>query len=649
MARKLQSWAFTLSQACVRQKLFDACQWDTISMLDNAVITIKQEKLLVNAVGSRGHLTKEPNHVLVVPLQDRPALKLGLGSRDGNIAPEFVYGVRYKQEIGSMSIRAKSHDMTRDLVLQFKNRNDQDQVLRLFHNLAIRVESLRGLTRQAASQQPFRSSSVVSNYPPSSANHPFTSGRSTAPLLQHYSGPLSSSMNSYTVPDERIPSSRARNAHRNDHQSMSSISYRNGTPLNSSLTMEPFSKYERARTAFSDRQGMGTYFRSSQNRQYAPVLESTPNTHHRPHQTFSPPVVDLGRDFSSVAENLLLGEIDQPRSRPNSGAALQDMLPPRRELPFLSGKQAGPTVHKRSQEPSKLLDQTDRSMEVSQGKEALQQPTPQTISKSRLSAEQTEKPLQKRVLVAKRKDCELIINSAIKKQKSNSNKKPVSTSPIPLSTVPSAAFERKAIVRQTGAPITPSNQPPNHAVQKINEQSEGLFTSSSSNATYPTETFLVKGFNKADATVAPAADSTSTSLEEATESEVGLESTFAVNRQKKISIITDGSNVLPKLAFQKMDQGTQTLPVSSSTSAKDEDIFVAKFKLMWDIRNLQQGCFQRLVADTGTPNHMEDTKALEELEKNTIDLCQVAIDRHGLAICDMPYEKLVDAIIRPRY
>ncbi|KAK2049898.1 hypothetical protein LZ31DRAFT_549083 [Colletotrichum somersetense] len=645
MTRKLQSWAFTLSQACVRQKLFNALEWDTISMLDNAVITIKQEKLLANAMGSRGQLTKEPNHVLVVPLQDRPALKLGLGSRDGKIAPEFVYGVRYKQEMGSMSIRAKSHDMTRDLVLQFKNRGDQDQVLRLFHDLAIRVESLRGFTRQSASRQPFRSSSVTGNYPSSSTSHPFTPGRSTTPLHQHYSVRPGSSLSNHTVPDERISSSRARNVHGNEHQPMSSTSHRNETSLHSYLSMEPSHRYERSRTAFTDRQGMGTHFRSSQ---YAPVLHSTPSTHHRRPQTFSPPVVDLESAFSPVDESLLL-EIDQPRSRLSSGAALRDMLPPRRELPFLSGKQPEPTVQKRSQEQSKFLDQRSGSMEASQGKEALQQPTPQTISKPQLSAEQTEKPQQKRVLVIKRKDCELISNPVTKKQKSDSSKKAVSTSPIPLPTILSAAFRRKAIVRQTDAPTAPSNQPPNHAAQKVNEQtgSEGLVTASSYNTAYPAETVLAEGSKNAHVTEASAADSSSTSLEEAPESEVNLESISYVTMPQKTPVITDGGIVLPKLTFKKMDQGTQTLPVSSGTSAKDEDVFVAKFQLMWDIRKLQQACFQRLLTDIGTPHRMEDTKALEELEKNTIDLCQAAIDRYGIAMCDMPYEKLVNAIIRP--
>ncbi|KAK1590019.1 uncharacterized protein LY79DRAFT_227309 [Colletotrichum navitas] len=539
--------------------------------------------------------------------------------------------------------------MTRDLVLQFKNRNDQDQVLRLFHDLAIRVESLRGFTRQAASQQPFRSSSVTGSYPSSSTNHPFTSGRSTAPLYQHYSGRSGSSLNNHIVPDERIPSSRARNVYGNDHQPMSSIRHRNETSL-SSLPMESSHTYERAHTASTDHQGMGTHFTYSQNRHYAPVLQSTPTTHHRRLQSFSPPVVDLGRAFSPVAESLLLDMIDQPRSRPSSGAAFRDMLPPRRELPFLSGKQAEPTVQKRSQEQSEVLDQGSGSMESSQGKEASQQPTPQTISRPRLSGEQAEKPVQKRVLTVKRKNCDLISKPVTKKQKSDSSKKPVSTSPIQLPTIPSVPFRRKAIVRQTDAPtITTINQNPSHAVQKVNEQlgSKGLVTASSSNTTYPTETFLAKGFEDEDATEAPAEDSSLTLPKEAPEAEGELDSTFVVARPEKISMITDGSNVLPKLTFEKMDQGTQTLPVPSGTSAKDEDIFVAKFQLMWDIRNLQQACFQRLLTATGTSQRMEDTKALEELEQNIIYLCQTAIDRHGLAMCDMPYEKLVNAITRP--
>ncbi|KAK1988050.1 hypothetical protein LZ30DRAFT_700078 [Colletotrichum cereale] len=539
--------------------------------------------------------------------------------------------------------------MTTDLVLQFKNRNDQDQVLRLFHDLAIRVESLRGSTRQPASRQPFRSSSVASSYQTSSANHPFASERSATSLRQHYYGRSSSSLKNHTIQDERIPSSRARSVLGNDHQPISSIGHRNGAPLHPSLSIETSHTYERARTALSERQGMGAHFRSSQNRQYAPVLQSTPNTHHRPPQTFSPPVVDLGRDCSPAAESLLLDEIDQPRSRPSSGAALRDMLPPRRELPFLSGKQTEPIVPKRSQEQPRTVHQGYASMEASQGNEVLQQPTPHTISMPRLSAEQAEEPLQKRVLVVKRKDYDPISNPVTKKQQSNSSTKPASASPIPLPTIPSAAFKRKAIVRQANASSTPSDQAPNHAAHKVNEQlgSEGLVAASSSSATYPMETFLAKGFKDVDVTEALAADTNSTSSREASKAEFDLASNFAVTKPERTSMIIDGSNVLPEPTCNKMDQGTQTLTVSSGTSAKDENIFVAKIQLMWDIRNLQQACFQRLLADTGKPHHVEDAKVLEELEQNTIDLCQGAIDRHGLAMCDMPYEKLVNAIIRP--
>ncbi|GKT57727.1 hypothetical protein ColTof4_09712 [Colletotrichum tofieldiae] len=79
-----------------------------------------------------------------------------------------------------------------------------------------------------------------------------------------------------------------------------------------------------------------------------------------------------------------------------------------------------------------------------------------------------------------------------------------------------------------------------------------------------------------------------------------------------------------------MDQGTQTLPDLSDTSAKDDDVFVAKFQLM-------------------SQQRIDETQVFKELEQNTIDLCQAAIDRHGLVMGDIPYEKLLGAIMQPRH
>ncbi|OHW98610.1 hypothetical protein CSPAE12_02705 [Colletotrichum incanum] len=323
------------------------------------------------------------------------------------------------------------------------------------------------------------------------------------------------------------------------------------------------------------------------------------------------------------------------------------MLPPRRELPFSLGKQAEPTAPKRPREQPELSGLGWSSTKASREEEVFQQPTPQTISKPVLSAEQAKKSQQTRLLVFERKDNNIIDNPVTKKKKPDSSPKPISTSPIPLPIIPSAPFKRKVIVRRPDVPSNPYYPLPNRTVQNVGDKirSRGLVATPSSNATSSVEAASARELGVAGATELLATDTSSTSSEE----EVDLDSTPAMPKPAKTSVIADGNNVLPKPTSTKMDQGTQTLNDLSDPSAKDDDLFVAKFQLMWDIRSLQQACFQRLLTDSRTQQHIDETKVFKELEQNTVDICQAAIDRYGLAMGDIPYEKLLNAIMQPRY
>lgn len=69
MAPRLQNWSFTLIFVTVRQRPSREYSWDTISNVENGVLTIKQEKLLASSIGAAGNTSGQPNHVLVIPMK----------------------------------------------------------------------------------------------------------------------------------------------------------------------------------------------------------------------------------------------------------------------------------------------------------------------------------------------------------------------------------------------------------------------------------------------------------------------------------------------------------------------------------------------------------------------------------------------------
>ncbi|OBR09334.1 hypothetical protein CH63R_08099 [Colletotrichum higginsianum IMI 349063] len=636
LAPPLAVWAFTLAHACVRQRLFHEYEWDTISQLENAVITIKQERLLARFIESRDHPSKEPNHVLTVPLQGHQALRLGLGSRDGNIAPEFTYALRYKQETGTVNIKLRADDITKEVALQFKNSNDQDQVLRLFQGLGLRLESYRGPPRQQVSHQPSWSSSMASNSQSMSENQSFEFSRS-ATSLRHYN----SDRLSLVLPDERDASLRPRSVLANGQRPATSLGQHNRANRQSSFSLGASLPSEKARTASTDRRGMKTHYMPSPHRQCTPALLSTSATHPRPPQSYSPPLIQHREMYLSPSvESLSIDEVAKSISRPASNAEFRDMLPPRRELPFILGKQTESTTPKRSGEQSEDLNPKRSSTRVSQGTDFNQQPTPQTISKTGLSVEQAEKPPQRRLLVIKRKDNDAVENSVVKKRKSDLPSKPVSTSPILLPIVPSAPFKRKPIVRQSGKSSNPGYPSFNSAAQKSDNVGSGCLGSALTFDTIESgEMTPVKELQSMDATHLRAADKSSN----LSGIHVNLDptsATLAIQNRNSASL---------ELISTNTDRSTQTLSDLSDTSAKDDDLFVAKLKLMWDIRSLQEACFQRLLADARTQQPTNEIEVFEELEQNIIDICQVAIDRHGPAMADIPCGKLVTAIMELEY
>lgn len=72
--QKPQNWTFTLIHATISERRHREKDWLCTSSVENAVLNLKQEILLADAMGSRGNANREPNHVLIVPRQGAQAV-----------------------------------------------------------------------------------------------------------------------------------------------------------------------------------------------------------------------------------------------------------------------------------------------------------------------------------------------------------------------------------------------------------------------------------------------------------------------------------------------------------------------------------------------------------------------------------------------
>ncbi|KAK1495410.1 uncharacterized protein CCOS01_10701 [Colletotrichum costaricense] len=653
--QKPQNWTFTLIHATISERRHREKDWLCTSSVENAVLNLKQEILLADAMGSRGNANREPNHVLIVPRQGAQALKLGLGSRDGAIPRDADYMLGYCPGANILVIRESLRSVDQQIRLRFKSQSDKDQVLGLFQSLGFQARPMQSSRRQPTPLQQFRSSSVAGDFQTSAATQPYSSRHNASAMRQEYQGRLGSppgaqfsSEGSHSIP-------RASSVAVQTYRPSTSVSQRAGSVHQSSNGFEKPYTFSRSRTAFTEMPNEYASQTAPPNTEYRFAV-STPSTIFQRRPSVRPP--PASQDFhhwnlSPSTDEVTFAKYDERTTRPRSSTQIQDMLPPRRQLPFSVGSRADKeapemsitqmgTTHSGTPEPNQ-----DSQGVIKEGK--ILRPHTSEIEPAKVqgSAERGNGAQTTRINFVKRKEAGMIDNPSYKKQKCSSQTTLISTSPIPLPAISSAHFQRRALSRAPGLATRHEQQPSSEAIENggINQEVKDAVDSASVNKAQSAETDVVR---HAQGTIGRGSSSVDAPP---TMSVVGVDQAPPIRAMVPVQYTdrVDASLDSPRPVLTNMDHSTQTEPTPSGSSEKTEELFIARFKLMWDIRNLHQTSFHRLL-DTSKPNdRIDENRILEDLEQGAIDLCQVAIDRYGPEVGDIPYEKLLKAIMGPRY
>ncbi|KXH50995.1 hypothetical protein CNYM01_09888 [Colletotrichum nymphaeae SA-01] len=652
--QKPQNWTFTLIHATISERRHREKDWLCTSSVENAVLNLKQEILLADAMGSRGNANREPNHVLIVPRQGAQALKLGLGSRDGAIPRDADYMLGYCPGANILVIRESLRSVDQQIRLRFKSQSDTDQVLGLFQSLGFQARPMQSSRRQPTPLQQFRSSSVAGDFETSAATQPYS--RHNASLMrQDYRGRLGSPPGTQ-FPSERnhsIP--RASSVAVQTYRPLTSVSQRAGSVHQSSNGFGTPYTFNRSRTAFTEMSNEYASQKASSNTEYRSAVPTPSTISHRRPSVRSPPASQDSRhwNLSPSADEVAFAKYDERTTRPSSSTQIQDMLPPRRQLPFSVGSRAEKEAPKiRTAQMGTTHPGTPEPNQDSQGvtKEGnILRPHSSEIESAKIqgSAERGNGAQTTRINFVKRKEAGMTDNSSYKKQKYSSQTTLISTSPILLPAISSAHFQRRALSRATGLATGHERQPSSEAIENggINQGVKDAVDSASVNKTQSAEVYVVRHAQGTIGRGSSSVDAPPTMSVEEVDQALPVRAMIPVQYTDRV----DASLNSPRPVSTNMDHSTQTDPVPSGSSEKEEELFIARFKLMWDIRNLHQASFHRLL-DTSRPNHrIDEKKALEDLEQGAIDLCQVVIDRYGPEVGDIPYEKLLKAITVPGY
>ncbi|KAK1463397.1 hypothetical protein CMEL01_13466 [Colletotrichum melonis] len=653
--QKPQNWTFTLIHATISERRHREKDWLCTSSVENAVLNLKQETLLADAMGSRGNANREPNHVLIVPRQGAQALKLGLGSRDGAIPRDADYMLGYCPGANILVIRESLRSADQQIRLRFKSQSDKDQVLGLFQSLGFQARPMQSSRRQPTPLQQFRSSSVAGDFQTSAATQPYSSRHNASAIRQEYQGRLGSppgtqfpSEGSHSIP-------RASSVAVQTYRPLTSVSQRAGPVHQSSNGFEKPYTFSRSRTAFTEMPNEYASQTAPSNTEYR-FAASTPSTISQRRPSVRPP--PASQDFrhwnlSPSTDEVTFAKYDERTTRPSSSTQIQDMLPPRRQLPFSVGSRAEKevpemsitqmgTTHPGTPEPNQHSQGV-----IKQGK--IFRPHPSEIEPAKVqgSAERGNGAQTTRINFVKRKEAGMIDNPSYKKQKCSSQTTLISTSPIPLPAISSAHFQCRALSRAPGLATRHEQQPSSEAIENdgINQEVKDAVDFASVNKAQSAETDVVRHAQGTIGRGSSSVDAPPTMSVEGVDQAPPIRAMVPVQYTDGVDASLDS----PRPVLTNMDHGTQTEHIPSGSSEKTEELFIARFKLMWDIRNLHQTSFHRLL-DTSKPNHrIDENRILEDLEQGAIDLCQVAIDRYGPEVGDIPYEKLLKAIMGPRY
>lgn len=509
--------------------------------------------------------------------------------------------------------------------------------------------------RQPTPLQQFRSSSVAGDFQTSATTQPYSSRHKASLMRQDYRGRLGSPAGIQFLSEENHSISRASSVAAQTYRPLTSVSQRAGSIHQSSNGFGTSHTFNRSGTAFTEIPNEYVSQTASPNTEYRSGVPTPSTSSHRRPSVRSPPALQDFRNwnFSPSADEVAFAKYDEQTTRPRSSTQIQDMLPPRRQLPFSVGSRAENKVHERSTTQlgttqPETLEHNQESQGVRKEGQILRLRTSENEPiEVQGSAERGNGAQTTRINFVKRKEADVTDNLSYKKQKCSSQTTLISTSPIPRPAISSAHFQRRALSRDLSLATGHEQQPSSGAIENggINQGVKNAADSASVNTTHSAEIDVVRHAQGTIGRGSSSMDAPPTMSVERVDQAPPIRALIPVQYTDRIDASLDSTRPV----LTSMDHSTQTEPTPSGSSEKEEELFIARFKLMWDIRNLHQTSFHRLL-DTSKPNHrINEKEALEELEQGAIDLCQVAIDRYGPEVGDIPYEKLLKTIMVPGY
>ncbi|KAK1689107.1 hypothetical protein BDP55DRAFT_654243 [Colletotrichum godetiae] len=502
--------------------------------------------------------------------------------------------------------------------------------------------------RQPTPLQRFRSSSVAGEIHTSTTTQPYSSRHNASLMRQDSQHRLISPLETQFLPEGSHSIPRASSVAPQTYRPLTSVSQRAGSVHQSSHGFATPHTFNRSRTTFTDIPHEYVSHIASPNTEFMSAVP-TPSTISRQRTSMrSPPALKAVRNWnlSPSADEVAFAKYDEQTTRPSSSAQIQDMLPPRRQLPFPVGsgteKKSPGTTHPGTPELNQDSQGVSKEGQILRPRTTCNEPTEGPGSAERGKGAQTT-----RNNFVKRKEAGVIDNTSYKKQKCSSQTTLISTSPVPLPNISSAHFQRRAISRAPSLAIGQEQRPLPESIESggINHGIKEAVAYASVNTMESAEIEIV---GRAQGTNSRGSFSVGARPTMSVEGGNQVPPTRVMIPAQRAEGI-DASVDMPRQVLTNMDHSTQTEPVPSGSSENEEALFIARFKLMWDIRNLHQTSFHRLL-DTSKPNHrISEKRVLEELEQSAIDLCQVAIDRYGPEVGNIPYEKLLKAIMVPGY
>ncbi|KAF6840263.1 hypothetical protein CPLU01_01287 [Colletotrichum plurivorum] len=595
MPPRQQLEQYSLHRVCIQERS-PTSPVRTTSDVRDAVLLLKLEGALQDRLAEKKRSNKDTvedlNNVLVVPTQTGRALKLGFGSLNGQIAADQRYALRCTPHSELLQIACSTRERDTQIHIWFKNHDDFLKVVDVIVSLGFQVAQ-----RQPTQQQHSKTLPVRHGQTPASSNR-FSSpqvrdARDLSLRSQRHSRPAS------VGPSPPLSSERQTSQGYASSQYIQRprASQAQPVPLGSAVST-PGSRQRRAEFPSQLRARHGSVASARE----GPSPESSLHF----------------RSFDNEGQRVT--EVDPSQSYRRSTAPLEEP-PPRRILPFGPRSSSTADSAPRATTPThRTITPQQRARQESSAADGWSdRATPgSTTSRSNTF---TVRERQGRIMLNVKKpnqdDTEHLPNA--KRQKLDSPARPVAPTPSPVSSMPTV---RRSLPPRPVREIDEAGVLCPEPKEDMYEPIDGLDCAGADDRESQINGATIGNCSQVGRPGVALPDSFPSPLDHAAKSPV--------------------PDVLPA------SQLTRPAVIASETARKatnsrldDEELFAAKYKLMWDAQTLKKNGYDWLCKEPELKRQELHEKQFAELFDGTLGLVQAAIDKYGPAVRNIPFEKLM--------